>query len=356
MSIAIVTGSAGLVGSETSRFLHAQGLDVIGIDNDMRAYFFGADASTRWNTQTLEKELPRFQARSVDIRDENGINALFKDFGQDVSIVVHTAAQPSHDWAAREPLTDFTVNANGTLVLLEATRKFAPEATFIFTSTNKVYGDAPNFLPLIETETRWECDPSHPYAEHGIDEHLTIDQSKHSLFGASKVAADVLVQEYGRYFGTKTAAFRGGCLTGPAHSGAELHGFLAYLVKCVVIGKPYTIFGYKGKQVRDNIHSFDLVNAFWEFHKDPKPGSVYNMGGSRYANCSVLEAIKIAEEIAGRELTYTVSDDARSGDHIWYVSDVRRFQKDYPNWQYTMDLRSTIEQIVHAAQERNKAN
>lgn len=354
MPIAVVTGSAGLVGSETVKFLHDKGLDIVGIDNDMRAYFFGADASTRWNTERLAQDLPRFTPLTQDIRDEAGINAIFKDHGKDIALVVHTAAQPSHDWAAREPLTDFTVNANGTLILLEATRQFASDACFIFTSTNKVYGDSPNYLPLIETETRWEVDPSHPFAEHGIDETMTIDQSKHSIFGASKVAADVLVQEYGRYFGMKTGVFRGGCLTGPAHSGAELHGFLAYLVKCVVTGKPYTIFGYKGKQVRDNIHSFDLVNAFWQFFQNPTPGGVYNMGGSRFSNCSMLEAIQITQEIAGRQLTYTVSDDARSGDHIWYVSDVRRFQQDYPDWKYTYGLRRTLEEMVAATQERAK--
>ncbi|MBC8138300.1 MAG: NAD-dependent epimerase/dehydratase family protein, partial [Fibrella sp.] len=255
--------------------------------------------------------------------------------------------------AAREPLTDFTVNANGTLVMLEATRKHAPDSVILFTSTNKVYGDTPNNLPLIETETRWECDPSHPFAEHGIDETMSIDQSKHSLFGASKVAADVLAQEYGRYFGMKTGTFRGGCLTGPAHSGAELHGFLAYLIKCIVTGKPYTIFGYKGKQVRDNIHSYDLVNAFWHFFENPKPGAVYNMGGSRHCNVSMLEAISLVEEMTGNKLTYTLSDDNRAGDHIWYVSDVRKFQKDFPGWAYTYDLKRTLAEMVAATQERN---
>ncbi len=356
MPIAIVTGSAGLVGSETVKFLHDKGLDIVGIDNDMRAYFFGADASTQWNTRRLAQDLHRFTPLTLDIRDEAGVNAVFRDWGKDIVLVVHAAAQPSHDWAAREPLTDFTVNANGTLILLEATRRFAPDACFIFTSTNKVYGDSPNFLPLMETETRWEVDPSHPFAEHGINETMTIDQSKHSIFGAGKVAADVLVQEYGRYFGIKTGVFRGGCLTGPAHSGAQLHGFLAYLVKCVVTGNPYTIFGYKGKQVRDNIHSFDLVNAFWQVFQKPTPGGVYNMGGSRFSNCSMLEAIQLTQEISGRELTYTISDEARSGDHIWYVSDVRRFQQDYPDWKYRYGLRRTLEEMVAATQERAKVS
>jgi CDP-paratose 2-epimerase len=352
MSIAIITGSSGLIGSETAKFLHDQGMHIVGIDNNMRQYFFGADGSTEWNTDQLKKRLKNFSHHSIDIRDEGAIFKLFGELGNNVALVVHTAAQPSHDWAAKEPFTDFTVNANGTLLLLEATRRYCPDATFIFTSTNKVYGDSPNYLPLIEQETRWEVDPSHPYSEHGIDETMTIDQSKHSLFGVSKVAADVLTQEYGRYFGLKTGTFRGGCLTGPAHSGAELHGFLAYLVKCAVIGKTYTIYGYKGKQVRDNIHSYDLVNAFWHFFQNPKPGEVYNMGGSRHSNCSVLEAISIIEELSGRRLDYKLSDEARSGDHIWWISDVRKFQQHYPEWNYRYDLRRILQEIVEATEER----
>lgn len=357
MSVAIVTGSSGLIGSETVKRLHGAGMEVVGLDNDMRRYFFGDEASTAWNTQQLEKSLGKgFTPLTVDIRDEKGINEVFSRYGKDIALIVHTAAQPSHDWAAREPLTDFTVNANGTLVLLEATRQFAPEACFIFTSTNKVYGDLPNYLPLIEQEKRWELDPSHRYAEHGIDESMSIDQSKHSLFGASKVAADVLVQEYGRYFDMKTGLFRGGCLTGPAHSGTKLHGFLAYLVKCVITGTPYTIFGYKGKQVRDNIHSYDLVEAFWHFFQNPKSGSVYNMGGSRHSNCSMLEAIDLAEAMSGKKLNYTLSDDNRSGDHIWYVSDVRKFQADYPDWKYKYGLNEIIREIVDAVSEREGIN
>lgn len=352
MSVAIVTGSGGLVGSETVRFFHAAGLTVIGVDNNLREYFFGAEGSTIWNSNRLKNELPNFTHMHLDIRDQEGVFQLFQKYGQDIALVVHAAAQPSHDWAAREPFTDFSVNANGTLVMLESTRRFCPDAAFIFTSTNKVYGDAPNSLPLVEHETRWELDDSHPFAEHGIDESLTIDQSKHSVFGASKVAADVMVQEYGRYFGLKTGVFRGGCLTGPAHSGAELHGFLAYLVKCAVTGKPYTIFGYKGKQVRDNIHAYDLVNAFWHFFRTPRVGAVYNIGGSRHSNCSMLEAINYITELTGRELNYTLSDDARSGDHIWWISDVRRFQRDYPDWSYRYDQSGIIREIVSAVQER----
>jgi CDP-paratose 2-epimerase len=353
MSVAIVTGSSGLIGSETAKFLDARGLHVVGIDNDMRRYFFGEDASTDWNTRQLQTALKNFEHHATDVRDHEAVGKIFERYGPEVSLVVHTAAQPSHDWAAREPFTDFTVNANGTLVMLEAARKYCPDAVFIFTSTNKVYGDTPNALPLIETGTRWEVEPAHPFAEHGIDETMTIDQSKHSIFGASKVAADVLAQEYGRYFGMKTATFRGGCLTGPAHSGAELHGFLAYLVKCVVTGRPYTIYGYKGKQVRDNIHSYDLVNAFWHFFQRPKEGgAVYNMGGSRHSNCSMLEAIRMAEELCGRELNYTLSDEARSGDHIWWISDVRRFRQDYPEWEYAYDMRKIMEEIVEATRAR----
>jgi CDP-paratose 2-epimerase len=327
-------------------------MEIVGIDNNMRKYFFGEDGSTDWNTAQLERSLKHFTHFPVDVRDAEAIDKIFGERRSDISLVVHTAAQPSHDWAAKEPVTDFTVNANGTLVMLEATRRFAPDATFIFTSTNKVYGDTPNELPLVEMDTRWECDPAHAYAEHGIDETMSIDRSKHSLFGASKVAADVLAQEYGRYFGMKTGTFRGGCLTGPAHSGAELHGFLAYLIKCVLTGKPYTIFGYKGKQVRDNIHSYDLVNAFWHFAQNPRPGAVYNIGGSRHSNCSMLEAIRYSEELSGRQLNYTLSDEARSGDHIWWISDVRKFRQDYPDWEYKYDQRRIIEEIVDATRER----
>ncbi|HJR05806.1 MAG TPA: NAD-dependent epimerase/dehydratase family protein [Pyrinomonadaceae bacterium] len=356
MSVAIITGSSGLIGSETAKFFHEQGLEIVGIDNNMREYFFGADASTNWNTEQLKQELKNFRHVPLDVRDEEGIFKIFRELGANVSHVIHTAAQPSHDWAAKEPFTDFTVNANGTLTMLEATRQYAPDATFIFTSTNKVYGDAPNELPLVEEELRWEVAPSHPLAEHGIDETMSIDQSKHSLFGASKVAADVLAQEYGRYFGMKTGTFRGGCLTGPAHSGAELHGFLAYLVKCAVAGKPYTIYGYKGKQVRDNIHSYDLVNAFWHFAQNPRPGAVYNMGGSRFSNCSMLEAIRMTEEFSGRRLDYTLTDNARSGDHIWYISDVRKFQRDYPEWSYKYDLQTILREIVAVTEERMSAH
>lgn len=354
MSTVVITGSSGLVGSETAKFFHAKGFDVVGIDNNLRSYFFGQDGSVDWNTEALKKGLKRFRPLAIDIRDEKAILNVFRELGKNVTAVVHCAAQPSHDWAAREPFTDFSVNAQGTLVMLEATRQYSPDAAFIFTSTNKVYGDLPNSLPLVEHPTRWECDPKHRYAQFGIDESMSIDQSKHSVFGASKVAADVMAQEYGRYFGLKTGIFRGGCLTGPAHSGAELHGFLAFLVRCALTGRPYTIYGYKGKQVRDNIHSYDLVNAFWHFYQSPKAGEVYNMGGSRHSQCSMLEAISVVKDISGRDLDYKLSDQARSGDHIWWVSDVRKFQKDYPGWSYQYDLKKILAEIVEATGERMK--
>ena len=348
MSVAIVSGSAGLIGSETCKRLHREGFEVAGIDNDMRGQFFGPEASTLGSRRALEQQLKSYRHFPVDIRDREEIDRVFAKFGTSTGMVVHTAAQPSHDWAARDPLTDFGVNALGTLNLLEACRKHAPEAVFIFTSTNKVYGDAPNRLPLVELETRWEIQATHP-CYPGIDESLSIDQSKHSIFGASKVAADVLVQEYGRYFGMKTVCFRGGCLTGPGHAGTELHGFLAYLMKCAVTGKPYRVFGYKGKQVRDNIHSHDLVEAFWEYFQAPRCGEVYNMGGSRHSHCSMLEAIELCERISGKKLEWSYLEDNRIGDHIWYVSDVRKFQAHYPNWKYRYDLRALLDEIYRAS-------
>jgi CDP-paratose 2-epimerase len=352
MSVAVVTGAAGLIGSESVRFIAGRGLKVVGIDNDLRKYFFGPDGSTEWNRLRLEREVPGYEHVSDDIRDAGAMNALFGRFGKDVSLVIHAAAQPSHDWAAREPATDFSVNALGTLVLLEAVRTYCPRAVFIFTSTNKVYGDTPNRLPLVEHDARWEVAPDHPYAAHGIDESMSIDRATHSVFGASKVAADVMVQEYARAFGIATACFRGGCLTGPAHSGVELHGFLAYLVKCGVTGRPYTVFGYRAKQVRDNIHSNDLIRAFWHFFEAPRPGEVYNIGGGRYSNCSMLEAIRLVEELTGRSLRWTYTEANRAGDHIWWVSDIRRFMTHYPSWSIEYDLQRTLKEMVDAQLER----
>ena len=346
MKTALITGSAGLIGSEATRFFAAKGYRIVGVDNDMREYFFGPEASTTWNRERLEADLGEAYTHVVaDIRDSSIMEKVVAEHVPD--IVIHTAAQPSHDWAAREPETDFTVNALGTLILLEATRKAAPEATFIFTSTNKVYGDLPNLLPLIEEETRYEIDPSHAYA-NGISETMSIDQSTHSVFGASKIAADVMVQEYGRYFGMKTGVFRGGCLTGPAHSAAELHGFLGYLVKCIREERPYTIFGYKGKQVRDNIHAHDLVNMFWHFHENPRPGEVYNAGGGRESNVSMLEAIAKIEALTGKKAKVTYSDQARIGDHIWYISDLSKFKAHYPGWGITRDIDSILKEMCAA--------
>ena len=352
MKIALITGSAGLIGSESVAFFADKFDLIVGIDNDMRSYFFGPAASTHWNNSRLEAKYPNYKSHLVDIRDAEALQAIFKEYGSDIKLVVHTAAQPSHDWAAREPLTDFGVNATGTLHLLEFTRLHCPEAVFIFTSTNKVYGDRPNLLPLEELDKRWEIQADHPYYERGIDEEMSIDHSTHSIFGASKVAADVLVQEYGRYFGLKTAAFRGGCLTGPNHSGAQLHGFLAYLMKCAVSGQHYTIFGYKGKQVRDNIHSFDLVNMFWHFYQHPRSGEVYNAGGGRFSNCSMLEAIELCEKITGRKMNYSYSHQHRTGDHIWYISDVQKFKDHYPGWNYRYDLESTLTQMYQSIMQR----
>ncbi len=352
MPVVVITGSAGLIGSEASRFFAKQGFEIVGLDNNLRQVFFGADASTEWNRNQLESELGKsYHHYNVDIRESAHVSAIFSEFSSDIALVIHTAAQPSHDWAARDPQMDFTVNANGTLNLLEATRQFSIKAPFIFTSTNKVYGATPNELPLFEQELRWEIDPTHRYAQ-GIGEDMSIDRTLHSLFGASKVAADVLVQEYGRYFGMLTACFRGGCLTGPNHSGAQLHGFLAYLMKCTMTHTPYTIFGYKGKQVRDNIHSADLIAAFYEFFKSPRSGEVYNIGGGRFSNCSMLEAIRICEEIAGKKLDHTYVEQNRTGDHIWWISDLSRFSEHYPNWKLKYDIPRILGEIYEHNQKR----
>jgi len=352
MATVLVTGSTGLIGSESVRFFSEKEDNILGIDNDMRSQFFGPDASTKWNRDKMIEEIPNYRHYDEDIRDEKAMERIFSEYGPEIKLVIHSAAQPSHDWAAKEPFTDFTVNANGTLVLLEMTRSFCPDAPFIFTSTNKVYGDSPNYLPLVEQETRWELDSSHPYAAKGIDESMSIDQSKHSLFGASKIAADVIVQEYGRYFNMKTVCFRGGCLTGPGHSGTELHGFLAYLMKCAITGDHYTVFGYKGKQVRDNIHSYDLVNMFWHFYQQPRSGEVYNAGGSRHSNCSMVEAIEKCEKITDKAMNWSYSERNRIGDHIWWISDVSKFKKHYPDWNYKYNIDDILEQIYRGLRSR----
>ena len=348
MAVALITGSSGLIGSEAAKFFHDKGFDVVGIDNNLRKYFFGDDASTEWRRDQLKRELVNINLLDVDIRDNAEIDKIFQRYGSQIKVIIHCAAQPSHDWAAKEPITDFTVNALGTINLLEATRKYCQDSPFIFTSTNKVYGDLPNQLPLKELQTRWECIDSHPYSKYGIDESMSIDQSKHSIFGASKVAADVMCQEYGRYFNMPIGIFRGGCLTGPAHSGTKLHGFLSYLVRCQLKGYSYTIYGHGGKQVRDNIHSYDLVNAFWSFYNNPRRGEVYNIGGGISNNCSILEAIGIIEEISGKELCFETTQSPREGDHIWWISDTRKFQSHYPDWTMTKTLKETIGEIVES--------
>ena len=381
LKAAIVTGSNGLIGSQTVKFLIDKGYYVIGIDNDMRSYFFGDDASTKESEEKMLFEYGRenFNPLSVDIRDYNTLEVIFEGLKTDqeegiidLDMIVHTAAQPSHDWAAKEPLTDFSVNAIGTMNLLELTRLNFPKASFIFTSTNKVYGDRPNFsfeqgVPCIDTtlmvtelETRYEGFNGLTGEPTSINETMSIDNTKHSIFGASKVAADVMVQEYGKYFGMNTVIFRGGCLTGPNHAGVELHGFLSYLMKCIVNEKPYTIFGCKGKQVRDNIHSWDLVNMFWHYHQNPRPGAVYNAGGGRENSTSILEAIDTANNILIEKgiktepwKNYTISDQARSGDHIWYISDLTKFKTDYPEWPgITISLEETINQIIEFELEK----
>lgn len=345
MSVALITGSAGLIGSEATLYFAAKGLHVVGIDNDMRSYFFGSAASTDWMRRRLEQTIPNYQHCSIDVRDQTSIADIFRRYGQSISLVIHTAAQPSHDWAAREPLTDFSVNVAGTLILLEATRQFCPDAAFIFTSTNKVYGDSPNLLPLVELELRWEIDPNHKYAGKGISEAQPIDHCLHSVFGASKVAADVMVQEYGRYFGLKTACFRAGCLTGPNHAGAQLHGFLSYLMQCNITEAGYKIFGYKGKQVRDNMHAFDLVRAFDRFFQAPRMGEVYNIGGSHFSNCSMLEAIAMCEKVSGRAMNWEYVPSNRLGDHIWWISDITKFQSHYPGYQLKYDTFAILSEI-----------
>lgn len=354
MSVVVITGSAGLIGSEASRFFADKGFDIVGIDNNMREYFFGTEASTQWNQELLEKTLPNYQHYNLDIRNEDGINKIFQRYRNNIELVIHSAAQPSHDWAAKAPFIDFTINANGTLVLLEAVRKYSPQAVFIFTSTNKVYGDTPNCLPLEEKASRWELKRQHHFYD-GIDETMSIDQSKHSLFGVSKAAADLMVQEYGKYFDISSVCFRGGCLTGSSHSGAELHGFLSYLMKCTMTGITYKVIGYKGKQVRDNIHSYDLINAFWHFYKNPRIAEVYNIGGSRYSNCSILEAIELCEKISGKDFNWQYIETNRIGDHIWWISSNKRFQSHYPEWKLTYGIEKILTDIYENNIERWKA-
>ena len=353
MKVALITGSAGLVGSEAVSFLYNKFDLILGIDNNMREYFFGEGSSVNWNRDKLIQAIDNYKHFDIDIRNFEVLEKLFKEYNCTIDLIIHAAAQPSHDWAAKEPLTDYSINSTGTANLLELTRLHCPDAVFIFTSTNKVYGDNPNNLPLVEHENRFEINQDHKYFKNGIDESFSIDNTKHSIFGASKVSADILCQEYGKYFGLKTGIFRGGCLTGPNHSGAKLHGFLSYLMKCAITSTEYTIFGYQGKQVRDNIHSKDLIKMFWSFYLAPKHGEVYNVGGSRFSNCSILEAIKLSEEITGKKFNSTYSEENRIGDHIWWISDTTKFKKDYPRWNQEYNVSKILTELFEEIKLRN---
>lgn len=346
----LVTGSSGLIGSEVVTFFHDKGFFVDGLDNNQRANFFGIQGDTRWRQEQLTNTLEKFQHHELDIRNRQGVLALLKVVQP--SGIIHTAAQPSHDRAAAIPFDDFDTNAVGTLNLLEAARQFCPESPFIHMSTNKVYGDLPNSIPLKELETRWDFDDAAYF--NGIPETFSIDQSKHSLFGASKIAGDIMVQEYGRYFGMPTCCLRGGCLTGPNHSGVELHGFLSYLVKCNLEGREYKIFGYKGKQVRDNIHSEDVAHFIYAFYQAPRCGEVYNLGGGKDNSCSIFEAFTQVEGVTGKPQVFTYLDENRIGDHICYYSDLRKMKGHYPQWDITKSLPQTIEEIVRSWQMRSK--
>lgn len=353
MTVAIVTGAGGLIGSQAMRHFAALGLHVVGIDNDMRGQFFGGAASVAGNLARLARDLPDAYLHTADIRDLEAMEGIFNFYGSAVSLVVHAAAQPSHDYAASAPLLDFEVNSRGTLNLLEAARRWCPGAAFVHCSTNKVYGDLPNSLPFVENEARFEVDPSHWYAARGIDESMSIDFSQHSLFGCSKLAADVYVQEYGRYFGMNTAVFRGGTLTGPAHAGVPAHGFLNYLMRCAVAGVEYQVLGYRGKMVRDVIHASDVVRAFELYWRSPRPAVVYNIGGGRAANVSHLEAFAIAEGLTGRPMKVSYTDEARRGDHRWWISDTGTLERDYPEWKVTRDVPSLMAEMYAVLREES---
>ena len=345
MKVALITGSCGLVGSESSIFFSQKGFKIIGIDNNSRRFFFGKDGDINWVKRKLKKTLKNYDHFNIDIKDYKSLQKIFKKYKKNIKLIIHAAAQPSHDWAKDKPLIDFRINAEGTLNLLELTKINCPNAPFIFMSTNKVYGDNPNALPLIEKKTRWEIKSSHKF-KSGIDETMSIDNCIHSFFGASKSYADLIVQEYGKNAGLKTACFRAGCITGPNHSGAKLHGFLSYLVKASLQKKKYTLIGYKGKQVRDNIHSQDLVQCFWQFYKKPGFGEVYNAGGGRYSNCSIIEALNFIEKITGTKIKRKIIKQNRIGDHIWYISSMKKFKKKYPKWKQKYSTYKIIKELV----------
>ena len=345
MKIALVTGSCGLVGSESSIFFSKKGFKILGIDNNARKFFFGKDGDISWVKKNLQKNIKNYNHFNIDIINYSSLKKIFQKYNKKIKVIIHAAAQPSHDWAKDKPFIDFEINAKGTLNLLELTKSYCPKAPFIFMSTNKVYGDNPNFLPILEKKTRWEIKKNHRF-KNGIDETMSVDNCTHSFFGASKTYADLIVQEYGKNTGLKTACFRAGCITGPKHSGAKLHGFLSYLVKISIKKKQYTLIGYKGKQVRDNIHSHDLVSCFWEFFKNPSKGEVYNTGGGRYSNCSVIEALNLVEKIAGIKIKRKILKQNRVGDHIWYVTNMKKFKKHYPNWKQKFSTYKIIEELV----------
>ncbi len=345
MSLAIITGSSGLVGSEAVNFFHDKGFDIIGIDNNLRKLFFGENGSTNWIKAKLLKRNKNYKNYNIDIRNLNSLTNIFKKYKKSISVIIHCAAQPSHDYGKNFPFLDFNVNATGTLNLLELTKKYCPNAPFVFMSTNKVYGDNPNNLKIYEKKTRWELKKKDIHYK-GIKENFSIDDATHSFFGVSKTYADLMVQEYGKNIGLKTVCFRAGCITGPNHSGATLHGFLSYLVKASLKMKKYNLIGYKGKQVRDNLHSHDLVNCFWEFYKKPRYGEIYNIGGGRYSNCSIIEALKYVEEIAKINVKKKILKTPRVGDHIWYISDTSKFKKHYPRWKQRYNTKKIIEELI----------
>lgn len=345
MSAVLITGSSGLIGSESVNFFCNKGFDVIGIDNNLRKFFFGKDGSTNWIKNQLIKKNKNFKNFNIDIRNSNELERIFKNYKKNISLIIHCAAQPSHDYGKKFPLLDFNINATGTLKLLELTKKFCPNSPFIFMSTNKVYGDNPNKLKILEKSKRWELKKNDPNFQ-GIDEKSSIDNCTHSFFGVSKTYADLIVQEYGKNVGLKTVSFRGGCITGPNHSGAKLHGFLSYLVKISLSKKKYSLIGYKGKQVRDNLHSHDLVNCFWEFYKKPKSGEVYNIGGGRFSNCSIIEALEEVENISKIKIKKEIIKKNRVGDHIWYISNTKKFKKHYPNWKQKYNTKKIIQELI----------
>ena len=345
MSIVIITGSTGLVGSESVNFFSDKGFDVVGIDNNLRKFFFGKDGSTKWIKSRLLKRNKKFRNYNIDIRNTSGLEKIFRKYNKNIKLILHCAAQPSHDYGKNFPIIDFNINATGTLNLLELTKKFCSDAPFIFMSTNKVYGDNPNKLNFTEKKTRWELKKTHKYYS-GIDENFSIDNCTHSFFGVSKTYADLIVQEYGKNVGLKTVCFRSGCITGPNHSGAKLHGFLSYLVKLTLSKKKYSIIGYKGKQVRDNLHSYDLVNCFWHFFKKPRVGEIYNMGGGRHSNCSIIEALDMVENLTGFNIKEQKIKTPRIGDHIWYISSLKKFKKHYPNWKQKYNTKKIIEELI----------